>query len=56
MLHAVIETDRDPAGGFWDLVLTGVGRDGDRYVLAAGSGGNSTFEGTAFDWLIAVLR
>jgi hypothetical protein len=54
-LEAVIDTERVPGVGGWDLVLTGVGPDGVRYVLAAGSGGHSTFTGSVWDWVTAVI-
>ena len=34
--------------------MTGVGDDGTRYILDAGTILNSTFHGTAWDWLVAV--
>jgi hypothetical protein len=37
----------------WWLILTGVGPDGHRYVLSAGGGGGSSFNGSAWDWLTA---
>jgi hypothetical protein len=37
----------------WWLILTGVGPDGRRYVLSAGGGGGSTFNGSVWDWLTA---
>ena len=54
-LNASIELTNEPGVTFWDLVLTGVGRDGVRYVVEAGAGGQSTFTGSAWDWLKAVI-
>jgi len=55
MLTAAIDTEGEPGVAGWQLVLTGVGPDGVRYVLAAGSGGNSTFTGSVWDWVTAVI-
>ena len=54
-LTAAIDTASEPGVGAWELVLTGVGPDDVRYVLDAGSGGNSTFTGSAWDWVTAVV-
>ena len=40
------------AGYYW-VVLTGVGPDGHRYRLSDGTGGGSSFYGSAWDWLTA---
>jgi hypothetical protein len=37
----------------WWLILTGIGPDGHRYVLSAGGGGGSSFNGSVWDWLTA---
>jgi hypothetical protein len=37
----------------WWLILTGVGPDGNRYVLSVGGGGSSSFNGSVWDWLTA---
>ncbi len=37
----------------WWLILTGVGPDGNRYVLSIGGGGGSSFNGSVWDWLTA---
>jgi uncharacterized membrane protein len=55
VLQSQIVTTRTPGIDMWELVLTGIGRDGERYVLSAGSGGNSTFNGSVWDWLAAVF-
>jgi uncharacterized membrane protein len=52
---ALIDTTNVPGVVHWDLILTGVGTDGVRYVLNAGSGGMSTFTGSVWDWLVAVI-
>lgn len=49
-------TDRDPDVDAWLLVLTGRGPDGVRYVLDAPGSGQSTFRGTAWDWVVAVAE
>lgn len=40
---------------FW-VTLTGVGRDGRRYRLSAPTGGSTVFEGTVWDWFVAVTQ
>ncbi len=37
----------------WWVVLTGVGPDGSRYRLGDGTGGETDFNGSAWDWLTA---
>jgi len=54
-LAAAIDTESEPGVGAWQLVLTGVGPDDVRYVLVAGGGGNSTFTGSVWDWVTAVI-
>lgn len=54
-LTASIDTGTEPGVTGWQLVLTGTGPDGVRYVLQAGGGGNSTFTGSVWDWLVAVI-
>ena len=54
-LTAEIVTTREPDVANWELVLTGVGSDGTRYVLSAGNGGSSTFTGSVWDWIVAVV-
>jgi len=54
-LTAALDTASEPGVGAWQLVLTGVGQDGVRYILEAGSGGNSTFTGSVWDWVTAVI-
>jgi hypothetical protein len=54
-LTATLNTASEPGVGAWQLVLTGVGPDGVRYILDAGSGGNSTFTGSVWDWVTAVI-
>lgn len=55
-LAGSVVTNRDPDAHAWLLVLTGVGPDGVRYVLDASGGGQSTFTGTAWDWIVAVAH
>ena len=54
-LIGTVRTDRDPWVHRWELVLTGVGADGTRYVLDASGGGQSSFTGTAADWVRAAI-
>lgn len=51
---ADIVTTREPGVGAWTLIVTGVRDDGMRYVIDASGGGNSTFTGSAWDWIVAV--
>lgn len=55
MIGSVV-TNRDPDVHAWLLVLTGRGPDGVRYVLDASASGQSTFTGTAWDWIVAVAE
>jgi hypothetical protein len=51
---ADIVTTDEPGVTAWTLVLTGVDRNGTRYVIDASGGGSSTFTGSAWDWIVAV--
>jgi hypothetical protein len=53
-LTAWLDTSSTPGTDSWELVVTGVGSDGTRYVLDAGTILNSTFHGSAWDWFAAV--
>jgi len=53
-LAATIDTTAEPGVTFWNLILTGVADDGVRYVLDASMGGQSTFTGSAWGWIVAV--
>ena len=53
-LTALLDTSSTPGTDAWELVVTGVGDDGTRYILDAGTILNSTFHGSAWDWLLAV--
>ena len=55
-LTARLDTSSTPGTDAWELVVTGVGSDGTRYILDAGTILNSTFNGTAWDWIVAVRR
>lgn len=55
-LTGTIITTDEPGVSFWRLLLTGVGPNGTRYVIADGGGGNSTFTGSVWDWISAVAR
>ena len=54
-LTANLVTTNEPGVSLWELILTGVGPDGRRYVLDSGTGEMSTFTGTVWDWAVAVL-
>lgn len=54
ILAGSVVTNRDPYVDMWHLVLTGLAPDGVRYVLDASGGGQSTFSGTVWDWVVAV--
>ena len=45
-LTGEVVTTRDPDVNQWELMLTGVGPDGTRYVLGTAGGGNSAFTGS----------
>ena len=47
-------TTTEPGISMWELFLTGAGADGRRYVIASGGGGNSTFTGAVWDWVMAI--
>ena len=52
-LTASLDTSSTPGTDAWELIVTGVGDDGNRYILDAGTILNSTFHGSAWDWLLA---
>ncbi len=52
-LTAVFHFERLRDASSWWVVLTAVGPDGHRYRLDDGQGGNSYFNGSAWDWLTA---
>jgi hypothetical protein len=51
---ALIDAKSVPGVVHWNLILTGVGSDGVRYVIDASGGGTSTFTGSVWDWVVAV--
>ncbi len=53
-LSGTVVTTNEPGISAWELFLTGVGADGRRFVIASGGGGNSTFTGAVWDWVVAV--
>lgn len=53
-LSGTVVPTRHPFVDTWELVLTGVGPDGVRYVVDTPGGGTSTFQGSAWDWAVAV--
>lgn len=55
-LQGSLVTTNEPGVFAWELILTGVGPDGRRYVLDSGTGQMSTFTGSAVDWIIAVTH
>jgi hypothetical protein len=52
-LQAVFHFERMRDAGFYDVVLTGVGPDGKRYMLDDCGGSNTTFNGSVWDWITA---
>jgi hypothetical protein len=50
-----VVTNRDPDVHAWLVVMTGRAPDGTRYVLDASGGGQSTYTGTAWSWILAVV-
>lgn len=50
-LQATFRVDRTPGVVYYGLVLTGVGPDGERYLLSGPNGGQTAFVGTVWDWL-----
>lgn len=55
LLVGSVAIHREPFATEWQLFLTGVARDGVRYVLDAPGGGSGGFEGSVSDWVAAVL-
>jgi hypothetical protein len=51
--QATLRVDRTPGVIFYGLVLTGVGPDGERYLLSGPNGGQTAFVGTIWEWLTA---
>jgi len=54
-LSGSVAIDHDPGLRLAWIALTGVGPDGHRYILEGPSFKSTTFDGTALDWLSAVL-
>ena len=52
-LQAEFHFERMRDARSWWVVLTGVGPDGSRYRLGDGSGNETDFNGSAWDWLTA---
>ena len=53
-LDATFHFERMRDAGFWWVVVTAVGPDGQRYRLQDSvGGGNSSFNGSVWDWLTA---
>lgn len=52
-LQATLRVDRTPGVVYYGLVLTGVGPDGERYLLSGPNGGQTAFVGTVWDWFTA---
>ena len=48
-----VRVDRTRGVSQWDLVVTGIAADGGRDLVARLGGSNSTFTGSAWDWLTA---
>ena len=49
-VEATLALNRTPGVANWWVALTGLGSDGERYVLSAPAGGNTTFRGSVWDW------
>lgn len=52
-LTATFHFERMRGAGYWDVFLTGVGPDGVRHLLEDCGGGESVFNGSAWDWMTA---
>jgi hypothetical protein len=52
-LQAIFPFDRLRDPGPWEVLLTGVGPDGLRYVIADCGGAETQFNGSVWDWLTA---
>jgi hypothetical protein len=52
-LSAVFHFERLRDAGSWWIFMTAMGPDGHRYRILDGGGGNSFFNGSAWDWLTA---
>ena len=50
-LQAVFHFERIRDAGFYEVVLTGVGPDGKRYMLDDCGGGSTAFNGSVWDWI-----
>ncbi len=48
-----VRVDRTRGVSGWDLVVTGIAADGERDLIVTLGGSNSTFTGSAWDWLTA---
>jgi hypothetical protein len=48
-----VRVDRTRDVSEWELVVTGIAADGGRDLIARLGGTNSTFTGSAWDWLTA---
>jgi len=55
-LSASLDTTSTPGVNAWELIVTGVGSDGTRYVVDAGTILSSTFTGSVWDWVVVVAR
>jgi len=54
-LSASLDTTSTPGVNAWELIVTGVGSDGTRYVVDAGTILSSTFTGSVWDWVVVVV-
>lgn len=52
-LSAIFHFERLRDAGSWWIFMTAMGPDGHRYRILDGGGGNSFFNGSAWDWLTA---
>jgi hypothetical protein len=55
-LDGSVRIDRSPSVALAWLAITGVGPDGRRYIINGPSFESTAFNGTAWDWLTAVIE
>jgi hypothetical protein len=55
-ISGVIEFDHLPSGAWAQAIATATGRDGTRYVIAAGGPTQVTFHGTVLEWFASLGR
>jgi hypothetical protein len=55
-LSGSVKIDRSPSVSLAWVALTGIGPDGRRYIISGPSFDSTAFNGTAWDWLTAVIE